>query len=200
MAKRNILETWRGRYLDLLDPDSMDICIEDIAWGLSRSARFNGHTDGIHPYSVAQHSVWCAWAAQHWFNATATGALLTLLHDAHEAYTGDITQPLKAALNIGRIQTRLQACIHTALSLEDPDDVIPTMIHECDRIALAVEAHHLVASHGNGWQCKRNLPDGALERFWSPLPARSAYVLFLNTYYDLRNGRPLPDDLLEVLA
>ncbi|WP_058634323.1 HD domain-containing protein [Aureimonas ureilytica] len=67
----------------------------EIATALSRIPRFNGHT--IQAYSVAQHSVLCAEAAED-----DTGdlelAAFCLLHDAHEAYTGDITTPMVAAI------------------------------------------------------------------------------------------------------
>ncbi len=46
-----------GRRLDLLDPSPLDVEIEDIAHGLARVARWNGQTQGPHPYSVAQHSL-----------------------------------------------------------------------------------------------------------------------------------------------
>lgn len=200
MAKHHVLETRLGRHLDLLDPDGADIHIQDIAWGLARQARFNGHTQGVHAYSVAQHSVWCAWAAQHWFHVKPAGALQALMHDAHEAYTGDIVRPLKYALNVAQIEMRLQAVIHTGLSLPAPTEKELDMIYAVDTWALGVEAHHLMASNGRGWACMRYLPAGAVRYFWSPLPPDGACILFQNIYNDLRSGRALPDDLLEVLG
>ena len=64
-----------------------DICIEDIALSLSRQPRFLGHTHKF--YSVAQHSVLCA------FYANKEQKLDALLHDASEAYMGDLPKPLK---------------------------------------------------------------------------------------------------------
>ena len=46
-----------GRRLNVIEPSPLDIEIEDIAYGLSRVARWNGQTIGDHPYSVAQHSM-----------------------------------------------------------------------------------------------------------------------------------------------
>lgn len=66
-----------------------------IAPSLARIPRFLGHT--VEPYSVAQHSVICAEAAE-----SETGdlelAAFCLLHDAHEAYVGDITSPVVDAI------------------------------------------------------------------------------------------------------
>ena len=42
-----------GRRLDLLNPKSSDIEIEDIAHGLARVARWNGQTSGQHGFSTS---------------------------------------------------------------------------------------------------------------------------------------------------
>lgn len=99
-----IIITNQGRYLDLLDPDPDAICIEDIAHGLAHINRFNGHTDT--PYSVAQHSLYCSdiVSRRHAFQA--------LMHDATEAYVGDMVSPLKAVLpEFQAIEDRLWAVI-----------------------------------------------------------------------------------------
>lgn len=49
------IETVSGRYVDAVNPDPKDIDVIDIAWALSRQARFAGHTLGD-IYNVAQHS------------------------------------------------------------------------------------------------------------------------------------------------
>jgi hypothetical protein len=67
----------------------------DIAHHLALINRFNGATET--PYSVAQHSVLVAdllFAKKQ----PAHVCLWGLLHDAHEAYLGDVTTPVKAAV------------------------------------------------------------------------------------------------------
>lgn len=82
------IRTYRtGRDVSLLWPDADAIAIEDIACALSRQCRFVGHT--AWHYSVAQHSI----AASHLVPDDA--ALWALLHDAPEAYLGDVSAPLK---------------------------------------------------------------------------------------------------------
>jgi uncharacterized protein len=72
-----------------LDPKESEINIEDIAHSLSLICRYNGHCDRF--YSVAEHSLYCMQAA----GDNTKLALACLLHDASEAFIGDMTRPLK---------------------------------------------------------------------------------------------------------
>jgi hypothetical protein len=86
----NSIRTYTGKVFDLkiLDPDT--ICIEDIAHGLSHTARFAGQLEKF--YSVAQHSFFVA------NNVSPQNRLAALLHDASEAYLGDMPSPFKKML------------------------------------------------------------------------------------------------------
>lgn len=91
------MQTLTGSAHDLIFPDPLAIDFRrDVAETLARIPRFNGHTEGG-PYSVAQH---CVLGADALFAETqdATLAAAFLLHDAHEAFTGDITTPVAEAL------------------------------------------------------------------------------------------------------
>lgn len=85
-----------GGYFDLLYPDPAKVTLADIAHALSHLARFNGHTPGG-PLTVAQHSVLVAELVQQ-IDPRPDIVALALLHDAHEAYVGDITYPVAQAL------------------------------------------------------------------------------------------------------
>lgn len=89
------METYTGKKFFPLDPRKEDICIEDIAHSLSLLCRYNGHTNRL--YSVAQHSLELALYSQNRGDPTST-VLYYLLHDAHEAYVGDMTAPMKQNL------------------------------------------------------------------------------------------------------
>ena len=94
LPKYNI-RTYMGQTFDLRKPDPDTVKIVDIATALARVPRFAGHTK-TH-YSVAQHSVLVARELQP---CSREAALCGLLHDAAEAYMGDISSPMK--LLIGR--------------------------------------------------------------------------------------------------
>lgn len=82
--------THSGILFNMLDPDPDDILIEDIAVHLSRIARWNGGTHQF--YSVAEHCCRCC------DNAKPEDKLACLLHDAEEAYWGDIIATVKSIL------------------------------------------------------------------------------------------------------
>lgn len=84
------LQTSTGKMFFPLTPAVEDICIRDIARSLAMQCRFNGHV--MFPYSVAQHSV----IMSH--NVAPEFAFEALMHDASEAYVGDMIRPIKYAL------------------------------------------------------------------------------------------------------
>ncbi len=98
------MQTGRGRPIDLLAPDltAIDVAAE-IAWPLAGLARFAAHQETNEPearqpiWSVAQH---CVVGADAVFAETGSlaSALAFLVHDAHEAFIGDLTTPVANAL------------------------------------------------------------------------------------------------------
>lgn len=84
------MTTWRqtncGIRFDLLSPTTRMIDPRDISLSLSRQCRFAGHTSEF--YSVAEHSIRVMYAVP------AIAKQWALLHDAAEAYTGDIVAPM----------------------------------------------------------------------------------------------------------
>jgi hypothetical protein len=88
-----MIETYTGRIVDPLGLRAEDVYIEDVAHALSNLCRFTGHTSAF--YSVAEHSVHVS------LMVPREHALMGLLHDAAEAYLGDVSSPLKAHVMIG---------------------------------------------------------------------------------------------------
>lgn len=147
-------QTYTGRAVDLLRPDPLSIDIEDIAVTLARIPRFNGHTRTA--WSVAAHSL----AVERVCQPTGTmpepaERLIALLHDAHEAYTGDIINPMQVAIGKGGIrdvQYALQQAIHHRFGLPTfiPE---PTrgMVKHADLVMLATEKAQLMGPEPRPW-------------------------------------------------
>ncbi|EJF85697.1 YfbR-like 5'-deoxynucleotidase [Candidatus Bartonella washoeensis] len=133
-----------GRRLDLLNPSPFDVEIEDIAHGLARVARWNGQTQGEHPYSVAQHSLLVEQIFQKLFPQSQNNeCLCALLHDAPEYVIGDMISPFKAIIGkqYESIEKSIQDAIHMRFSLPiNPNQKLLKKIKQADRIAAFYEA------------------------------------------------------------
>lgn len=101
------ISTYTGRVFSLDRPSPEQVDIEDIARSLSKLCRFVGHCQEF--YSVAQHSVLVSLCIEE-----EDLRLPALLHDAHEAYLGDVSRPLKALAALtawDRIARRVDSAI-----------------------------------------------------------------------------------------
>ncbi|CAH1658536.1 conserved hypothetical protein [Hyphomicrobiales bacterium] len=94
-----MLQTYSGRYVDLLAPDITTLNFEDAAIHLAATSRFNGATrfDGAAClYSVAQHTIIGTEEFQR--QGKIEEARAFLLHDVQEYLIGDDTRPKRMAL------------------------------------------------------------------------------------------------------
>ena len=112
------IATYTGRTFDVKRPGTWDFDIEDIARGLSSICRFGGQVDF---YSVAEHSIRVSelLMERKW---SPSVQLLGLLHDAAEAYIGDIPRPWKGEVMIGdmtyhEVEAIIEANIFTQFGL-----------------------------------------------------------------------------------
>lgn len=103
--------------LDLRNPSVDSIRIQDIASSLSNVCRFNGHIEKF--YSVAEHSVCVAHDALH-RGCSIPECLAALMHDATEAYIGDMSRPLKDILGsqIDVIERGIEKAIGEAFEID----------------------------------------------------------------------------------
>lgn len=86
--------TRNGAAVDLRFMMPADISALDIAAALSKINRFVGHTSRL--YSVAEHSLHVTQVMEREMGITDPAVLFAgLMHDAHEAYTGDLHTPMK---------------------------------------------------------------------------------------------------------
>ena len=101
-----VVETWSGQALDLTDPINATITFDDIVIPLARMVRYNGAFPEY--YSVAEHSILVAdllieGAPYHdsdgeCIEITKSMVVAALLHDAAEAFIGDLIAPIKVRL------------------------------------------------------------------------------------------------------
>lgn len=167
--------TSSGREVHLSNPRPEQIDIDDIATALSRLARFNGH--GTRFYSVAQHSVVVS------LSVPAELAMHALLHDAAEAYLGDIVTPVKQLFPLLRgIEDHMQAVIHRALGVEYIDH---PAIKRADLAAMAAERRDLgLSEFGSPWPCLIGIEP--LRQRIVPIEPDAARKLFMRRFTDLR--------------
>jgi 5'-deoxynucleotidase YfbR-like HD superfamily hydrolase len=135
------VSTFSGNRFYPLGPRIDRVAIEDIAHGLAYQCRFNGQTREF--YSVAQHSLVVASLVP------PPLALAALLHDAAEAYLGDMVKPLKVLMpEFADLEERVGALIADAFGV-DFSDYAP--IKRADLIALATEKRDLMPHSAERW-------------------------------------------------
>ncbi len=136
--------------IEIMNPDPKLIQIEHVARGLARQFRFSGQTK--YPYSVAAHSCLVAELLYHEAaEEKGTGgtetrraqlAIAGLLHDASEAYLGDVVHPLKQLLlEYKRLEQIWMDAIVTRFSWELGPHVMMNdpRIKEADQRACSTE-------------------------------------------------------------
>jgi hypothetical protein len=129
------MHTFTGRAFSLQAPTADAIDIEDIAQALSLQCRFAGQIGAF--YSVAQHSVLCSWMCE------PQDALAGLLHDAAEAYMGDVPRPVKALVGMDgyvACEAHLTAIILQRFGLSGQ---LPASVRQADDELCVIEAHEL---------------------------------------------------------
>lgn len=152
------LQTRSGRVFPLIDPRPEHVYWPDVVYALAHVNRFGGH---VGHYSVAQHSILVAdQLLPEW-------RPYGLLHDAHEAFVGDVTTPLKIALGtnqrvgLGGIVRDIDRAVLEAAGLCWP---VPQEIAEAVKIAdvraLVTERRdlHMPAPESWGEELEKVLP------------------------------------------
>jgi hypothetical protein len=163
------LQTYTGKKYRLLMPGPDDIDIEDIAHALSNICRFNGHCRRL--YSVAQHSVIVSQFVQ------PQNALWGLLHDASEAYTGDIIRPLKMIPEVNNafrnIEQATQYAIAEKFGLKYP---CPADVGTIDQRLLVNESRDVMGGQTAGdWGISLSKLEVKIQP-WRPEDAKMAFL------------------------
>ena len=214
------LQTFTGKKIDLINPTRVMVDIEDIAHSLSMICRYNGHCRDF--YSVAEHSVMVeAMGSQILLRREAERnsgkfsappkptseivqqSLALLLHDAAEAYIGDLTTPLKHGLEsvggdvvfpapespiskIAELERRWLLVIGEAFGLgnrlAEPSDVM----RQADEKVMTVEVPMLFHPVQSCWWETRSRPRSGemVIQCWTPAEARRQFISRFRVLYE----------------
>lgn len=122
--------------------------LDDIAWSLSLQPRFLGHI--CRHYSVLEHSMRVATEVYNRTNSKQAFCC-AMLHDAEEAYTGDMPTPIKRDVpDFVRIGDRIKATILMKFGLTEAYTRWEPFIKEYDDRMLHTESIRL--GHGATWE------------------------------------------------
>jgi len=167
-----------GVFFDLLRPDEMEYDIEVIANALSHLCRYTGHVDRF--YSVAEHCVLVSKAVAEKY------ALEGLLHDASEAFVGDVSSPLKKLLpEYQKIEDNIQRAIAKYFGLVYP---FPSAVHEADKRLYWAERATVAPGKDGLWHQELRASRKVVPSGMSPIMAKR---MFLARYKELTNERKL---------
>lgn len=153
------ISTFTNHYIDVRNPKPEDFKIEDIAHQLSRHFRYSGRFEEM--FTVAQHSTNC------YNDVPRRHQMAALLHDASEAYLGDMSSPAKREMpDYYVIEDRFMRCIAERFGFVWPLDPV---VKNADRKQLEFE-----------WSCFAK-KDGAMYT----LTPNQARKYFLNCFNEI---------------
>lgn len=200
---RNWSQVYSGRLWYFDSPSPEDFTVTDLAHQLALTNRFHGAT--FRPYSVAEHSLFVARCLEL-DGRSPRFQLLGLLHDAHEAYSGDIVRPLKWVLDsegaIDDIESAEQAAIMAALGVPLQTKEEKKTVKLWDNSMLLEERSALLRPTDDVWSVSGvAVPVEVSVEIRKPRPAvpewwRVVEELFTQRLYDLMEkcGRAVPEE------
>ena len=169
-----------GRLIDLENLQPQDILIQDIAHALSNICRFGGHVPRF--YSVAQH---CCFVAEL---VPYSARLEGLMHDAAEAYIGDMVTPIKhlpSMYGFRELESKVEAAIAKTFGLGF--NYWRNEIKQADGLAYVTESINFKGTVEDTMREKFGIvigPDGRMVELnvWSPEQAK---LMFLDKFREI---------------
>lgn len=166
-----------GVWFDFAAPHASPFTIEDIAHGLANICRYSGQCSRF--YSVAEHSLLVS--------ETAVGfELEALMHDAAEAFLGDITRPLKQMLpDYKRIEAEVERAIFSRFGIQTP---LPREVKQADLRVLAAEQRQIMPRGTDEWLRGQDVvPAPILVHHLSPDEAKRIWLERFDALYAPRS-------------
>ncbi len=178
MKMMPVIQTNSNKAFSFVDPRPGQVCIEDIAHALSLLCRYTGHSNRF--YSVGQHSLLVAHLTPKPFKLEA------LLHDAPEAYIGDISSPLKQLLlDYQRIEHNVTRVVRGRFNL--PPGETPC-VKRADTHALAIERASLLPDEpfcAWDWIDEMGFNTDGYEDWLAPMTPEEVKEEFMVKYFEL---------------
>ncbi len=169
----NSIKVTLGHYVDLINPDPNTIDITSIATALSRICRFGGHCPVW--YSVAEH---CIHAADIAFRTTNDMQIVkaVLMHDATEAYLGDMVKPLKVTQpKYQSLELRMQRAIAARFNINF--DAYENYIEAVDLLMLKAERMEMWPDDPTEWTGLSKVSEVPIPfEFMTPKRARNEFI------------------------
>lgn len=199
-----VMRAISGMYVNIGKPDPATLLMADIAWGLGRQLRYNGHMQ--QDYTIAHHCIIMSYYVPEEY------ALEALLHDASETYTGDIIYPLKELLRkksktFDTIDGNLSGAIFNkfgdaptrARCVVDGKYVMSDLVHEADHALYKHEAHSF--DDGRPGEFSEEMHSAWMEAvqshedYWG-----AAYYCYMHRYFELIKAAVTRDRINELVA
>jgi len=142
------MATFSGNPYYPLNPVPQEVSVVDIAASTAKICRYGGHAL-IH-YSVAQHSLLVALILAEWGYGPHE-QIAGLMHDAAEAYVGDMISQLKSLPSMEGYRDlekrNLGVILEATVGAAGPE--LPQAVHEADRAALFMEYPVVIPPRGH---------------------------------------------------
>lgn len=194
------MQTCNRHEFDFTNPQPDSVHIADVAHALAHINRFAGH---VGAYSVAEHSVRVASIIYNDGRKTdmpldllREAVLAGLLHDCAEAFTGDITTPVKYTFLSEDGRAHLKKVEHVVDVALDRPLGFEALVKNADLRMLATEARDLLGGTVRPWPVLDGVP--AQEKKMRPwgdrLNTRAVEAIFENVHRFLINN-PNPADM-----
>jgi len=189
----DFIVTAGGDELSLSAPRPGHLTAYSIAWALSQINRFNGHA--LRPYSVAEHSLLVHDIAEQHLHLDVHGRFAALMHDAHEAFCGDMHSPGKRHIEgWAAWEQHWEHATRAAYGFRVPAQVQRDAIKRADLIALATERAALLhPAATTPWACLAGIEPITWVNLLSPERIKADWEFWrdrwLDKYHELEYER-----------
>jgi 5'-deoxynucleotidase YfbR-like HD superfamily hydrolase len=167
------LQTVSGRRVNPFAPEPDQLDPTDIARALGNLCRFGGHCRSF--YSVAQHSVIVSELVEE-RTGDVEDAFAALMHDATEAYLGDMPHPIKHRSPLGAAFKEAEGDLEQAIRERFGIKADVPEIKRVDRALLATERRVLSAEEWHWPELDGVEPLDLELRAWGPDEAVAAFA------------------------